>query len=199
MKNVVVPFNEKLKFRSKNNLTIDIFKWSDNDYHPKVEVFLCHNNDKLKVKFIAYEIEVYVKSFEDNGRICCDSCVEFFIRPYNDDSRYINFEINAVGAIVMSICEDRNNMKPLESIYKSRLNIKTEVQIGFWIVQYEIPFDMICEIFDNRKRLKSSNTFYGNFYKCGDETPNPHYGMWNEVFGNPNFHQIQYFGELILK
>lgn len=199
MKKAVVPFSEELKFNCEHSLTIDTYKWTDNDYKPIVEVFLCHNNDKLKVKFIAYEKDIYIKSFEDNGRIWCDSCVEFFIRPFEDDERYINFEINPVRAMIMSIGEDRNERKALVFDYKSQLNVKTDSHSGFWTVQFEISFDMLCKIFENKKRLKSGDTIYGNFYKCGDETPDPHFGMWNEIDGPPNFHQSQYFGELILK
>ena len=199
MKTVLVPFNEGLKFNLEYSLTIETYKWTDNDYQPKVEVCFCHNNDKFMVKFIVYEKEVYVKSFEDNGRIWCDSCVEFFIRPFEDDERYINFEINPVGAMIISIGEDRNNRKSLIYDYKSQLNVKTDAHSGFWTVQFEIPFDMLSEIFKNKKRLKSSDTIYGNFYKCGDETPNPHFGMWNEIEEQPNFHLSQYFGDLILE
>src|SRR3546814_9695772 len=37
----------------------------------------------------------------------------------------------------------------------------------------------------------------GNFYKCGDDLPEPHYVAWNPIDNpTPNFHLPQYFGEL---
>ncbi|NLC14527.1 MAG: hypothetical protein GX768_10865, partial [Chloroflexi bacterium] len=36
-----------------------------------------------------------------------------------------------------------------------------------------------------------------NFYKCGDHTQTPHWGMWNPVTIR-DFHSPQYFGDLIM-
>ncbi|WP_431217920.1 carbohydrate-binding family 9-like protein [Puia sp. P3] len=37
-----------------------------------------------------------------------------------------------------------------------------------------------------------------NFYKCGDECPEPHYLAWNNIgTPAPDFHQPRYFGELV--
>ena len=42
-------------------------------------------------------------------------------------------------------------------------------------------------------------TLRANFYKCGDDTAQPHYIAWNAVdHPTPNFHLPQYFGELHL-
>ena len=46
--------------------------------------------------------------------------------------------------------------------------------------------------------LESIGFFTGNFYKCGDETEFPHYGMWSEaVSDTPDFHRPECFGRLI--
>ena len=43
-------------------------------------------------------------------------------------------------------------------------------------------------------------TFRGNFYKCGDETAIPHYGMWNPVgTENADFHRPEYFGDFVIE
>jgi len=37
-----------------------------------------------------------------------------------------------------------------------------------------------------------------NFYKCGDDCPEPHYLAWNDIgTPAPDFHQPRYFGELV--
>jgi hypothetical protein len=39
-----------------------------------------------------------------------------------------------------------------------------------------------------------------NFYKCGDETPEPHFLSWNPIdLPKPNFHVPQFFGQLELE
>ncbi|MDT3424944.1 hypothetical protein J2Z22_000457 [Paenibacillus forsythiae] len=43
-------------------------------------------------------------------------------------------------------------------------------------------------------------TFPGNFYKCGDETPIPHYGCWSMVnSASPDYHLSRCFWELVLE
>ena len=200
MKKVIVPLNQSLSFFPSHTLEIEIYKWANTAYHPKVEIDLCHNNERLKLKIIAYENEVTIKEYADNGRIWCDSCVEFFMKPYTDDARYINFEINPIGAMIMSIGEGRESRKPLVFEYKESLNMITHQNANNWTAQFEIPFTMLSQIFENKKILGSGDTIKGNFYKCGDETPSQHFGMWNEIEGSVvSFHLPDYFGELYLE
>lgn len=199
MKSITVPFNGYLYFNHECSLKIENYKWTNNDYKPSVEVFLCHNNERIKIKFVAFESEITYKEKNDNGRVYCDSCVEFFVRPFEDDKRYINFEINPIGAMIMQLGESRNNRISIVSKYKNKLNVKTEIKKDCWMAEFEIPFLMLKEIYD-KSTLTPIKKLYGNFYKCGDETKSPHFGMWNEIDEKkPDFHLPQYFGELILE
>jgi len=199
MKNVNIPFSEQLIFSNECSLKIENYKWVNNNYKPVVDVFLCHNNKTLKVKFIAFENEISFKEKNDNGRIWCDSCVEFFIKPFEDDLRYINFEINPIGSMIMSIGENGENRNPLVFQYKNELNLKTQIEKNYWFSEFEIPFSMLKEIY-NKSTSTQIKKLQGNFYKCGDETKEPHYGMWKNIDEKePNFHLSKYFGELILE
>ena len=200
MKNVIVPFSENLIFSDESTLNVDIYKWVDNSYNPRVDVFLCHNNEKLGVKFIAYESEISIKAKSDNERVYCDSCVELFIRPFEDDMRYVNFEINPVGAMIMSINKVKGDSEVLVFKYKPLLNMVTDQKDDCWTVQYEVPFSMLSEIYGKEYVIKSGDSINANFYKCGDEARYPHYGMWNEILSeNASFHQPLYFGKLVLE
>lgn len=199
MKSINVPFNGYLYFEEKPNIAIQTYKWEGNGYTPLVEVYLCHNNERLKVKFVAFESEITCKEKNDNGRVWCDSCVEFFVKPFMDDNRYINFEINPNGAMIMSIGESKENRIPHVSMYKNKLNVKTTTQEDCWSAEFEIPFLVLKTIY-NKSTLMPIKKLAGNFYKCGDETKFPHFGMWNEIDEDkPDFHSPQYFGELILE
>ena len=193
------PDGNSTKHATDKSLFIDTYKWVENTYQPKVEVYLCHNNTLLAIKFVVHECDIRTVEKEDGGKIWCDSCVEFFFRPYSDDSRYLNFEINSLGATIMSLGKDRYNRTELITKFKQKLNIITNIEHYFWSVRLEIPFSIICEVFDNKHLLKSGDTTFGNFYKCGDETAFPHFGMWNEVAQDaPDFHLSDFFGLLIL-
>jgi hypothetical protein len=40
-------------------------------------------------------------------------------------------------------------------------------------------------------------TCRANFYKCGDDLPEPHFLSWNNIIADkPDFHLPQYFGTL---
>lgn len=200
MKTAIVPFSESLTFNEKETLNIEKYKWVNNFYTPRVDVFLCHNNEKLRVKFNAYEDEISVKAKNDNEKVYCDSCVEFFVCPFDDDMRYVNFEVNPVGAMIMLLNKARGDSEVLVFKYKALLNVVTACQDGLWSVQYEVPFSMLSEIYGKSEILKSGDIINANFYKCGDETKQPHYGMWNEITQeNASFHTPQYFGQLVLE
>jgi hypothetical protein len=42
----------------------------------------------------------------------------------------------------------------------------------------------------------SGQAWRGNFYKCGDETSHPHWGMWAPIREGFTFHQPRFFGTL---
>ena len=45
---------------------------------------------------------------------------------------------------------------------------------------------------------KPGDTMHGNFYKCGDELPEPHFLSWHPIHTpQPDFHRPDWFGELI--
>ena len=46
---------------------------------------------------------------------------------------------------------------------------------------------------------RSGKKFYGNFYKCGDLTPHPHYLAWSPVTEGKTFHRPEDFGELVFE
>ncbi|MCH8859253.1 MAG: hypothetical protein IID54_06710 [Proteobacteria bacterium] len=42
-----------------------------------------------------------------------------------------------------------------------------------------------------------STNWRGNFYKCGDKTSHPHWGMWSPITNRLSFHQPALFGDLV--
>jgi hypothetical protein len=199
MKIARINFSENLIVSENPTVIIDCYKWVENNYKPLTEVFLCHNDKAIKVKIKAHETELRYEAKTDDGRVWCDSCVEFFVKPFASDDRYINFEINPIGSMIMSIGEVRMNRKTIVFKYKPSLDLKTEAGEECWYVEFIIPFAMLYEIYNITDKIKL-NSIFVNFYKCGDETKFPHFGMWNEVLTeDPDFHRPEYFGELILE
>ena len=63
-----------------------------------------------------------------------------------------------------------------------------------WEIMIRIPLD--CFAFDNIKSLSELKAT-ANFYKCGEETSEPHYVTWNPIgVENPDYHRPEFFGKV---
>ena len=140
---------------------------------------------------------------EYNQPVYTDSCLEFFADWIGDD-RYINMEMNAKGTLLSNIGAGRGNRTPIRDLAGDIFPVCAAKDADGWSVTAIIPLSMLAGIYgatraDLTARLVSGYAFRGNFYKCGDETPVPHFGMWNPVgTERPDFHRPEYFGTLIL-
>ena len=135
-----------------------------------------------------------------NDPVYTDSCMEFFC-DWLGDGRYINMEMNANGTLLSCIGPDRHARTPIADLSGGEIfPVEGEVCDGHWQVTAEIPTTLLCRILGVETiPFGHGYTFRGNFYKCGDETPIPHYGMWNPVgTEKPDFHRPEYFGTLVI-
>ena len=136
-----------------------------------------------------------------NEPVYTDSCLEFFC-DWLGDGRYINMEMNANGTLLSCIGPDRHARTPIADLSDGEIFVvKGEIQPASWNVTAYIPTALLCRILGvDSIPFGKGYTFRGNFYKCGDETKIPHFGMWNEVeTATPDFHRPEYFGELVLQ
>jgi len=189
-------------------ISIDCYPWDKNGYRPKVEAAVVYTEAGFHVYFKAYEDSVTVKHFNMNEMVCKDSCVEFFFNPKTEtDDRYLNFETNAVGTLLLGFGRDRWNRHLITDIPPEIFKIKTLLDKDaaehfkgpFWTVRYFIPYTFLEKCY-GKLDFKSGYRFEGNFYKCGDETKFEHYGCWNPVEKDqPDFHRPDFFGTLILE
>lgn len=128
-----------------------------------------------------------------NGEICTDSCVEFFLKPDNHDTRYLNFEINPKGVLHLGIGEGREERRHPE-IDPAIFDIVSRPVEGDWTLKLYIPDSFLLEHF-----AKISAVCRANLYKCGDLTDHEHYGAWSEVeVAEPDYHVPDFFGRLYL-
>ena len=135
-----------------------------------------------------------------NEPVYTDSCLEFFC-DWLGDGRYINMEMNANGTLLSCIGPDRHARTPIADLSGGEIfPVQGEVKDGYWTVTAAIPTALLCKILGvDTIPFGKGYTFRGNFYKCGDETPIPHYGMWNPVMTeSPDFHRPEFFGALVI-
>jgi hypothetical protein len=189
-----------------NSLKISNYLWMNNSYKPDVFAKLLYSNRYVYVYFKVYEKRVRIQYPNFGDDVYKDSCVEFFINLFPEKSDdYFNIEINAIGALLIGVGKDGDDLKRRYfkkeetdgiEIYPS---IKEPISgihgADYWTLYYRIPIRFFEDYY---KEQFTSDEAIGNFYKCGDETEFEHYGAWNKVENpTPNFHLPQYFGTII--
>ena len=173
--------------------------WADYPYHPDVHFSMAHGSDAVFIKYFVKEKTVRAVNNTLHSPVYKDSCVEFFI-GFHDEPAYYNFEFNCIGAHLIGYGENNVNRTLLPPgvsqliKYKAELtNDENQETIG-WELTLMIPFAAFY--FHNIQTLKGKNCV-ANFYKCGDELPEPHFVTWSNIqWPRPNFHLRQFFGTL---
>lgn len=166
----------------------------------QTEFFVSHDNETLYILFQVYGEKIRANNTEDFGSVWEDSCVEFFSQR-DGEKVYRNLECNILGTILFAERESRESSNRLTEEVKTisrytqiKPKYENDRQIADWLAFLQIPKTVI----GFKKDEKFSNQILkANFYKCGDETPEPHYLSWNPIdLPEPNFHVPQFFGTL---
>lgn len=192
--------NTVLDTLEKNNL--DHTPWPQYNYKPRVRFALAYHHDCIFLKFYVTELAVRAKFRHINDPVYKDSCVEFFIL-FNNEAAYYNLEFNCLGTCRLGFGAERTNRRflPEECIRKikylaslQQTTLPHDDRVTSWELTVLIPAEVFMQ--HGITTFQGINT-RGNFYKCGDELPQPHYLAWNTIYApEPDFHLPEYFGSL---
>ena len=173
---------------------IDRYAWGG-DYRPEARAYARWDSAALRVLLCAREETVSARVRDFGGPVYTDSCLEFFLRPFADDPRYMNIEVNAAGAALIGIGAGREGRTQL-SACPAGMDVRASAHAGaWWAVAYSLPYAVIADQFG--RPFAPGEAFEGNFYCC-DETLHPHFGSWSPVDAPaPDFHRPECFGKLI--
>ena len=182
---------------------IACLNWPDAfPYRPEAEFDLCHDGGELHLRFRVKEDAVRAVCAADREHSWEDSCVEFFFDPHGDGT-YYNLECTCTGWLYLCRGTGRHGREFLpEAAYAA---ISRRCSLGrepfglrpgptAWEVELDIPAAVFgLAAFDGLRAR-------GNFYKCGDKLPVPHYLSWAPIATpRPDFHRPEYFDTLIFK
>lgn len=154
----------------------------------------CYDGDSLFLRLQAWEHPIRATLRGPLEQVCNDSCLEFFFAPMPGNQRYFNFEFNPLGTMYLGFGAQRNT-RVRQVVRDQKIFQICPFSTGnSWGVTFAIPGEFIRLYFPE---FNFSGTAWGNFYKCGDETPAPHYLAWTPLdCGTPDFHRRQDFGRL---
>jgi hypothetical protein len=200
IKDVSSVYNRAALQSAGVEIAVSVCNWPDYLYSPEVKVFAGHTRNHLWLLYEVKSDHYRLKAFIDQEAVWEDSCVEFFVSSGNQaDAEYWNFEFNALGTCLSaygtkSYREFLPETSTKQILRFSSLNgsrLPAEGDLFDWSLVVAIPLNLIG--------LKKGKPFWGNFYKCGDETKIPHFLSWKGIkSGSPDFHLPQFFGEMIL-
>ncbi|HOW85375.1 MAG TPA: carbohydrate-binding family 9-like protein [Candidatus Aminicenantes bacterium] len=181
---------------------MDRYLWLANGYEPRVEARLGWSPRFLYVHFRVAEKPAPVRYSGFQDPVYKDSCVEFFIDACPEKKLgYVNFEMNSAGALLAAFGPDRDRRTPLRTGDLAGLTVGRCQEDrpgvgGSWAVWYNVPLELFRRLYG--REIAAGQQAAANFYKCGDETPVPHYGAWSPVgTPAPDFHRPEYFGRLV--
>jgi hypothetical protein len=183
--------------------SINVINWKEFPYKPVVAFDIARGSKELFLHYFVRGLSLRAMAGEDGEYVHPDSCVEFFMRQ-ESSMNYTNFEFNCIGTCLAARGDNRHNRKPFTSDEYKKIRRYTTVQakpfaektgIYDWEITVAIPFELMG--------LDASNLpekIRANFYKCADETANPHYVTWSPInLPSPDYHCPDHFGEIRFK
>ncbi len=170
---------------------------------PEVSFKIAHSGDEIYIKYYVHETEVRAAFGADNGRPWTDSCVEFFVSPgVEGDMTYYNLEMSCIGYGLLHGKDGDGKGIPHDVVGQVRRHASMAGEGAFgtrtgdfrWTLTVAIPVSVYSL---TPVPPLSGRTIRGNFYKCGDDLPTPHFVSWSPIdTPRPSFHQPSFFGEL---
>ena len=200
---------EKAPWRTIEALSLTHFMGKPPTFQPCVQAKLAYTSTGLYVIFRVEDQFIAAETYEPNGPVWRDSCVEFFFSPLlTQPEAYFNIEINCCG-IPYAAYQPRllHNVRPFDSGDFQLFEIAAQpftrplhhqIQTPTtWTIEYKIPF-IILEKYSQIVRPEPGVAWRANFYKIAEVTSDPHYITWAPINNpNPDFHRVDCFGRLI--
>lgn len=190
---------------------VDRYRDEGSSHRPGVSAGLLYDDVALYLKFTVSEDRVRCVRTEYQDSVCRDSCVEFFVCPREGDG-YFNFEINAIGTMLLYHVEDPevlvDGLGKYTAVLREHVDAMTiETTLSSvidppdskaldWEMAARIPY-AVFEPYIGAVEAARGDAWRANFYKCGDDTGHPHWASWAPIGPELNFHAPDYFGTIV--
>ena len=179
---------------------ISSFHWEKDGYsRPESSVRFCAVKNEGYYAFLeSSESPVLARYTRRDDPVYTDSCLEVFIAPVEGRREYINFEINPNGAYLSQFGAERNGRVFIKELTAETPRVSAGVYPNGrgWHAELFIPESLISALYGCEFSVKEGE-IRGNFYKCADDSPTPHYGALFPVDSvSLGFHNPERFGTI---
>ncbi|MCR4860372.1 MAG: hypothetical protein K5910_06895 [Bacteroidales bacterium] len=176
---------------------IGCLNWPDAfPYRPEVDFSICHSGGSLHLHYRVREDAVRAVCAADGERAWEDSCVEFFFAP-RGDGVYYNVECTCIGKLYLCRGTERHGREPLDAgLLRGISRRSTLGEEAFGLREGPAAWELSLDIPAATFGLGTFEGLHarGNFYKCGDRLPVPHYLSWAPIrTPKPDFHRPEFF------
>lgn len=138
---------------------------------------------------------------ENNSPVYKDSAMEAFFCfwPGGQPSDiYLNFEMNANGALLAMYGTSRTNRTAFPSCWIEKCHCRAQITETDWSLSLFIPLCILKAIYGDFS-LEGGSLLSLNFYKISETADIEHYASYAPVrASSPDFHLPQYFEQSIL-
>lgn len=182
---------------------IENYNWEEEHFsRPETYMRFFAVKDKGYFAFMrSFEEPILKRYTKRDDPIWTDSCLEVFISPVKGRDEYINIEMNANGAFLSQFGKKREGrvfIKELTNIAPTVI-AQTDNENGSWQIGLFIPENLISTLYGIDFHVEKGE-IRGNFYKCADDSPSPHYLSLFPVGSiELGFHNPETFGKIIIK
>ncbi|MDD5598812.1 MAG: carbohydrate-binding family 9-like protein [Victivallaceae bacterium] len=186
------------------------FRLESSEHRPQTECQLQYDDSGIYGLYQVKDRYVRAAVSEFQGRVCTDSCVEFFVMPAGGTG-YLGFEFNCAGVMLAHHVLDprREALGPLAEFRELTAKEVKAVKVFhslFGRIEPEIPEEMVWRLgfflpfklltgITGAAKPESGTVWRVNFYKCADECSHPHWASWQPV-SELNFHLPECFGKI---
>ena len=198
MNTLLVPYQKEICWQRAAQAPMAHLLWSQ---VTGIEAWgqVAWNEQGLHLRLQAREEKILARFTGDNDMVCRDSCLEFFFCPEANSLRYYNIEVNPNGALYVGFgYEGGRRFRLLNPRLADFLQVRPYRLPGLWGAELTVTEEFVRLLLPEFSFVPGQQ-LRANFYKCGDDTPTPHYFAWNPVANpTPNFHLPAHFGMLRL-
>lgn len=188
---------KKISIESADKFFLENKQWGSDAYNIPVYAQIAYDEDGITVRFTVGESNPQCDKKKHFEQVCLDSCVEFFVNFMPEKSDYyMNFEVNAAGAMNVSYRLDRHHSTRLLLEEVESFRITPVIAEDHWTVTYKIGYDFIKKYYSGFD-INSAEYVKCNIYKCGGLTAMRHFLTYFKIgTEKPDFHRPEYFGRV---
>lgn len=174
---------------------VDCFNWGG-DYRPVTCGRLGYLPDTcFLLEMTCEEADPCRTYLHDGDLVYLDSAMEAFFcfAPEEDSPCYLNFEMNANGAMLACYGRNRQDRMPFPEELRQGLFCQANVLEDRWSIRLTLPLALIRAVYPDIVLLDDS-IFTCNFYKIKESEGLTHFASFAPIpTPEPNFHLPEYF------